>query len=72
MPTLLKMYSFFFTDFGPALIEHVLLEAGFAGNSKIGKDVNIERDLGRLLSALKSAEGIMVSIAQCPKVRTPS
>lgn len=55
-------------DYGPALIEHVLLEFGFPSNSKIGTQFDINRDLPKLHLALKSAENIMQNIGTTSKV----
>lgn len=52
--------------FGPALIEHVLLESGFASNAKLGKDVDIENDLDRIVDALHNAEKIMENASSHP------
>ena len=56
------------TDFGPSHIEHVLLEHGFAGNSRVGKDFDIERDFHRLLEAMQAAKIIMNEIGDSTKV----
>jgi hypothetical protein len=55
-------------DFGPALIEHVLLEFGFPSNSRIGPQFDIDRDLPKLHLALKSADDIMQNIGNIAKV----
>lgn len=55
-------------DYGPALIEHVLLEFGFPSNSRIGTQFDITRDLPKLHLALKSADGIMQNIGNIAKV----
>uniref|UniRef100_A0A8D8LLF6 Nuclear export mediator factor NEMF homolog n=2 Tax=Cacopsylla melanoneura TaxID=428564 RepID=A0A8D8LLF6_9HEMI len=46
-------------DYGPAIIEHVLMSAGFPNTCKLGKDVNIDTDLPRLVEAFKMAEQIL-------------
>ncbi len=56
------------TDFGPSLVEHVLLEHGFAANSRVGKDFDIERDFQRLFEAMQTARNIMNKISDSTKV----
>ncbi|XP_014218466.1 nuclear export mediator factor NEMF homolog [Copidosoma floridanum] len=46
-------------EVGAAVIDHVLLEAGFQWGCKIGKDFNIEKDLDRLYSAIQNAEKLL-------------
>ncbi|CAH2983554.1 unnamed protein product [Chilo suppressalis] len=50
-------------EFGAALIDHVLLENSLTGNMKVSGDPNkgfsIERDLDKLVTALKQAEKLM-------------
>ncbi|CAH0756623.1 unnamed protein product [Diatraea saccharalis] len=50
-------------EFGAALIDHVLLENGLTGNMKVSPDPNkgfyLERDLDKLVIALKQAEKLM-------------
>ncbi|XP_046459806.1 nuclear export mediator factor NEMF-like isoform X2 [Daphnia pulex] len=55
------------TNYGPALIEHVLLEFGFPPNSRIGTQFDITRDLPKLHLALKSADSIMQNIGSISK-----
>ena len=43
-------------DYGPALIEHSLLTAGFPENSKIDKEFKITEDFQKLLIAIEEAE----------------
>lgn len=45
----------YYLDYGPAVIDHVLLEAGFQYNCKV-RDFNIENDIEKLYSALEKAE----------------
>jgi hypothetical protein len=61
-------HNFFKLDYGPALIEHVLLEFGFPPNSRIGTQFDITRDLPKLHLALKSADSIMQNIGSISKV----
>ncbi|XP_028398631.1 nuclear export mediator factor Nemf-like [Dendronephthya gigantea] len=42
--------------FGPALLDHCLKQAGFVINAKIGKDVDIDKDIPKIMEALKNAE----------------
>lgn len=55
------------TCYGPALIEHVLLEFGFPSNSRIGTQFDVTRDLPKLHLALKSADTIMQNIGNISK-----
>lgn len=52
-----------FSEYGAAIIDHVLLENGLAGNMKInkeaGKGFHIEQDLEKLVKALKQAEQML-------------
>lgn len=66
-----KFDKFYFSEFGPALTEHVILEAGFSSNAKLGKDVDISRDLETIVEALKKAQEIMENAKNVPsKVST--
>lgn len=46
-------------DYGPALIEHILLKHKFTNASKIGKTFNIENDLQELFLAIQDGEAIL-------------
>lgn len=46
-------------EFGAALIDHVLLQAGFASGCKIGKDFDIATDMPRLIVALQNADNML-------------
>lgn len=46
-------------EFGSAVIDHVLLKAGFNFGCKIGKDFNIAEDMPKLILALEDANNIM-------------
>lgn len=46
-------------EFGSAVIDHVLLKAGFAIGCKIGKDFNITEDMSKLILALEDANNIV-------------
>lgn len=46
-------------DYGPAVIDHVLLEAGFPSNCKLGKQFDIEKDIQKLHAALLKAEELI-------------
>lgn len=48
-----------FLDYGPALIEHVLLKHGFTNASKIGKSFDINNDINELFLAIQDAEVMM-------------
>ena len=43
-------------EVGAAVIDHVLLEAGFKLGCKVGKEFDAEKDIDRLYTALKNAE----------------
>ncbi|XP_071453923.1 ribosome quality control complex subunit NEMF homolog [Hetaerina americana] len=51
-------------DYGPAVIEHVLLSAGFATNCKLGKTFDIARDVDNLHKALIEAENLMTNASK--------
>lgn len=55
-----------FLDYGPALIEHVLLCAGFVANVKFGKEFSLENDCGRVHKALCEADVILAEAASKP------
>lgn len=46
-------------EFGAALIDHVMLKAGFEQACKIGKGFNIDKDMNRLINALELADNIL-------------
>ncbi|CAH1998985.1 unnamed protein product [Acanthoscelides obtectus] len=46
-------------EYGPPLIEHVLVKHGFTNATKIGKTFNIMEDIDRLMEALQEAEDIL-------------
>lgn len=48
-------------EYGPALLEHVLLKHGFTNASKVGKTFDITKDIDRLVEAIKEADEIMES-----------
>eukprot|EP00794_Sanderia_malayensis_P020402 gene20402-22415_t len=50
--------------YGPALLEHCLLEAGFPSGCKIGDGFHIDKDTSRLLTAIEQAEEIMNQISK--------
>ncbi|XP_018579710.1 nuclear export mediator factor NEMF homolog [Anoplophora glabripennis] len=45
-------------EYGPAIIEHVLLKQGFSSATKIGKTLNIQEDIGKVMDAVYEAENI--------------
>ncbi|GFN73720.1 nuclear export mediator factor nemf-like, partial [Plakobranchus ocellatus] len=53
-------------DYGPAIVEHVLLGAGFAENAKIGKGFDLNTDLDRLMQALEEAESLFLKLTSEP------
>jgi hypothetical protein len=59
----------FFVDYGPAIIEHVLLKAGFSAGCKLGKGFDLEKDMPKLLAALSEADHLLdLALQQEPKV----
>nr|CAD7402804.1 unnamed protein product [Timema poppensis] len=51
-------------EYGPAIIDHVLLQAGFPSNCKLGKGFSLSEDLPKLCAALDEAEQLMIQAAQ--------
>ncbi|CAG9863169.1 unnamed protein product [Phyllotreta striolata] len=49
-------------EYGPAIIEHVLLKRNFPNSTKIGKNLNQNEDIDRILEALNEAEDIFQNI----------
>lgn len=68
----LKLCAFergFFVDYGPAIIEHVLLKAGFNASCKLGKGFDLEKDMPKLLTALNEADCLLdLALQWEPKV----
>jgi hypothetical protein len=59
----------FFVDYGPAIIEHVLIKAGFSAGCKVGKGFDLEKDMSRLLAALNEADHLLdLAVEREPKV----
>lgn len=61
-----KKKPYFFSEYGPAIIDHVLLEQGLSGNLRLindpgGKGFNIERDFTTLENAIQQAEELLQS-----------
>ncbi|KAJ8044952.1 Nuclear export mediator factor Nemf [Holothuria leucospilota] len=50
--------------FGPALIEHCLLSAGFPSNATLGKEFDLENDIPRLIQALEEAQQYLQASGQ--------
>jgi len=46
-------------DYGPAILEHVLLGVGFKENVKVGNGFHINADMSRLLEAINVAESML-------------
>ncbi|KAK2574955.1 hypothetical protein KPH14_008718 [Odynerus spinipes] len=46
-------------EFGAAVIDHVLLQAGFVLGCKIGKDFDVTKDMSRLIEALQNADDML-------------
>ncbi|KAF4516743.1 hypothetical protein B566_EDAN008433 [Ephemera danica] len=53
-------------DYGPPLIEHVLLGAGLTPNAKISKGFDVDADMIKLVAAMNEAEEVMDSAAASP------
>ncbi|XP_049952116.1 ribosome quality control complex subunit NEMF-like [Schistocerca serialis cubense] len=51
-------------EYGPAVIEHVLLRGGFPSGCKFGKNFNVTEDLPKLCEALTEAEKLMENAAR--------
>lgn len=49
-------------EYGPAIIDHILLGVGLQGTGKLGKNFEVEKDLPKLITALTEAEE-MIKIA---------
>lgn len=54
----MRVFIFIITEYGPALIEHVLLKHGFNNSAKIGKTFDIEKDINCLMDALTEANNL--------------
>jgi predicted ribosome quality control (RQC) complex YloA/Tae2 family protein len=52
-------------EYGPGVIEHVLLKHGFTSGTKIGKTFSIENDSDRVLCALEEAEKLFANAKTC-------
>lgn len=52
------IFSFLFIEYGPAIVDHVLLRQGFSNSTKIGKTFNIQQDIDKLMDAVVEAENI--------------
>ncbi|KAL3287096.1 hypothetical protein HHI36_001580 [Cryptolaemus montrouzieri] len=46
-------------EYGPAIIEHILIGKGFGNNTKIGKTFHIADDIDKLVEAIAEAEEIL-------------
>ncbi|GFR96885.1 nuclear export mediator factor Nemf-like, partial [Elysia marginata] len=53
-------------DYGPAIIDHALIGAGFPENVKLGKGFCLENDFDRLLSAILEAESLFMKLISEP------
>lgn len=60
------MTIFYFLDFGGPLLEHVLLGVDISPNGKFGKDIDLEKDLDKIMEALEEAQKIMNSAQTIP------
>jgi hypothetical protein len=59
----------FFVDYGPAIIEHVLIKAGYNAGCKLGKGFDLEKDMSKLLVALNEADYLLdLALEREPKV----
>jgi hypothetical protein len=54
----------FFVDYGPAIIEHVLLKAGFSAGCKLGKGFDLDKDIPGLFAALREADHLLDQASQ--------
>jgi hypothetical protein len=58
-----------FVDYGAAIIDHVLLKAGFNSGCKLGKGFVLDRDIPALCAALNEADCLLDQALQRePKV----
>ncbi|KAH3859417.1 ribosome quality control complex subunit NEMF-like [Dreissena polymorpha] len=55
----LKKFLIPHLDYGPAVIDHCLLTAGFPDNVRIGKGFDITTDMPKLLVAIEEAESLL-------------
>lgn len=53
-------------DYGPAVLEHCLLEVGLSEGAKIGKGFSISTDMSKLMQALNEAEALMTTLLSKP------
>jgi len=53
-------------DYGPAMLDHVLLGAGFQLNVKIGQGFHLDADMSRLLVAIEEAEDLLTTFLSKP------
>lgn len=62
-------YAIFLAEFGPSLIEHVLLKQGFGNSTKIGKTFDVSVDVDKLMQGILEADKIFkVAQTECQKV----
>ncbi|ERL92434.1 hypothetical protein D910_09748 [Dendroctonus ponderosae] len=55
-----------FLEFGPALLEHVLLKQGLVNSVKIGKTFDIHNDIDKVITAISEAESIFKTAQSQP------
>ncbi|KAH1014684.1 hypothetical protein HUJ05_012526 [Dendroctonus ponderosae] len=53
-------------EFGPALLEHVLLKQGLVNSVKIGKTFDIHNDIDKVITAISEAESIFKTAQSQP------
>ncbi|XP_022913769.2 ribosome quality control complex subunit NEMF homolog [Onthophagus taurus] len=53
-------------EYGPSLLEHVLLKFGFKNSAKLGKDFKTDRDINKLYEAILDAENLMNEAKKIP------
>ncbi|RUS85379.1 hypothetical protein EGW08_006864 [Elysia chlorotica] len=53
-------------DYGPAIIDHALIGAGFVENVKLGKGFSLDTDFERLMSAIQEAESLFMKLISEP------
>ncbi|XP_076463782.1 ribosome quality control complex subunit NEMF-like [Babylonia areolata] len=53
-------------DYGPAVLDHCLLEAGFPDNVQIGKGFSVDNDMQKLMTAIQLAETLMTTLLSKP------
>lgn len=59
---------FSFIDYGSCLVEHMLISGGFANNTRIGIEFNIDTDVQKLLDCFAIAETFLDNLPTLKEV----